>query len=62
MSLFWIPVQRIPLWLHHWCQIRIAGATMQSRWERGTTRIVEEKNPWMWAWAISIFRTFVSLW
>ena len=58
--LFWILVQPIPLWLHHWCQIRIAGATVQSRWEMGTTRTVEERNPRMCAWAISVFLMFVS--
>ena len=62
VTLFWILVQPIPLWLHHWCQMRSAGFTVQSRWEMGTTRTVEEKNPWMCAWAISIFRMFVSLW
>ena len=52
MTLFCILVQPIPLWLHHWCHIRIAGVTVQSKWEMGTTRTVNEKNPWMCAWAI----------
>ena len=32
--LFWILVQPIPLWLHHWCQIRIAGVlcSQGGRW------------------------------
>ena len=59
MTPFWILVQPIPLWLHHWCQIRIAGATVQSRWEMGTTGTVKERNPWMCAWAISVFPMFV---
>ena len=61
VMLYWILVQQIPLWLHHWCQIRVAGATVQSRWEMSTTGTVKERNPWMCAWAISIYRMFVSL-
>ena len=62
VTLFRILVQFIPLWLYHWCQIRIAGGTVQSRWETGTTHTIKETNPWMCAWAISIFLMFVSLW
>ena len=62
MTLFSILVQPIPLWLNHWCQIRIAGVTVQSRWEMGTTRTVKETNPWTCAWAIEIFCMFVSSW
>ena len=62
MTLFWILVQPIPLWLHHWCQIRIAWVTVQSSREMGTTRTVKKENPWMYSWAISIFLMFASLW
>ena len=62
MTPFWILVQLIPLWLPLWCQIRIAGVTVQSRWEMGTTRTVKERNPWVCAWAISVFLMFVSSW
>ena len=55
MTLFWIRVQPIPLWLHHWCQTQIAGVTVPSRWEMGTGRTVKERNPWMCAWAILLF-------
>ena len=61
MTLFWILVQPIPLWLHQWCQIRIVGVTVRSGWEMGTTRTVKERNPWMCAWAILLFLVFVSL-
>ena len=61
MTLFWILVQLIQLWLHHWCQIRIAGVTLQSRWKMGTTRIVSERNSWMCAWAVLLFLMFVLL-
>ena len=47
VTLFLMLVQSILLWLHHWCQIQIAGVTLLSRWEMGTTRTVKEKNPWM---------------
>ena len=62
MTLFWILVQPILLWLHHWCQIRMTGVTVQSRWDMDTTRTVKEKNPLICAWAISFFLMFVSLW
>ena len=62
MTLFWILVQPIPLWLDYWCQIPIAGVTVQSRWEMGTTRTVKERNPLMCAWGVLLFLMFVSLW
>ena len=62
MTLFWILVQRIPLWLHHWCRSRIAGVTVESRWEMGTTHTVKERNPWMCAWAIFYSLIVVWLW
>ena len=43
VMLFWILVQQIPLSLHHWCQIRIAGVTVQSGSGRATIRTMKER-------------------
>ena len=61
MTLFWLLVQSIRLWLHHWCQIQITGVTVPSRFEMGTTSTMKKKNPWMCAWAILPFLMIVSL-